>query len=420
MKSMLSARIVFALTFEGASGEVMGIVYSEECFMEKIKSLFCGKAFTPFVCLKDVRIDIEDEVISSISDSSSCDANSRDFSELNIAPGFVDVHIQGCGGADFLNADPDAVRTIRKTALMGGCTSLLATTTFDKESGAFERLKKLISAIEEGEKDPQGARIVGIHLEGPYLNPEKRGGFGLRYFRNPGMEDFQRILDIVGNRLKMITISPELPGAFDVIREAVARGIIVSLGHSVADRDTTVDAFNAGSDHVTHLFNAMSGIHHRNPGMAGAALSDERVFVQVIPDGVHLHPDILRLIYKIKGPSGTCLITDATAPCGLPDGTQMQGVGGTISVKDGGVRLPDGTLAGSALMMDEAVRRMKDLAGISIRESLVMSSLTPARSIRMEETIGSINPGSLADFILFDDDLKIHYLVTGGKLIPAE
>lgn len=383
--------------------------------MEHVNSFCCKNLYKPGVSGRGSLIRIKDGRISEIietDDVSGCEFNA---SRLNAAPGFVDLHIQGCGGSDFLDATPEAVRTIRKTALKGGCTSLLATCTFDNEENAFDRLENMTDAIREGSKG-SGARIIGIHLEGPWLNIEKQGGFGNKYFRSPTPEDFAKVCDIVGDDLKMITIAPELPGAKEVISEAVKKGIVVALGHTTVDFDGAMEAFNLGADHMTHLFNAMTGLHHRNPGPIGAAFIRNDVFVQIIPDGIHIHQSVLKIIFRQKGPERICLITDATAPCGLPEGTELQGVGGTIKVKDGGVRLPDGTLAGSALLMDEAVRRMHDLAEIPLEATLEMASLTPACAIRMQDSIGKAEAGYMADFVLFDDELNIHYVIKEGEL----
>jgi len=385
--------------------------------MVEVSSFSCRRLYTPSQCLECASVEINKGRIVDIHIGGKTSPSELNASHLNAAPGLIDLHIQGCGGYDFLDGSSEAVRIIRQTALRGGCTSLLATTTFPNTSDAFTRLSAIVQAIRSGKENGDGARIIGIHLEGPFLNPEKRGGFGMNYIRKPDMADLQRVVEIVGDDLRMMTISPEMEGALEIMRECVTRGIKISLGHTTANYDLAQRCFEMGANHVTHLFNAMSGLNHREPGLVGAALEDERVFTQVIPDGVHIHPAILRLIYKIKGAEKLCLITDATAPCGLPDGSEVEGVGGRITIRDGAVRLPDGTLAGSALLMSEAVRRMNHLAGVPLNDALRMATLTPATAIGMEKEIGSAEKNCLADFILFDDELRIHYIILGGRVI---
>ncbi len=387
--------------------------------MQKIGGFFCKRLFTPEQCLEDVWVEIEGVRISEIKSGHGKSGNLFDAGNLTAAPGFVDVHIQGCGGSDFLDATSEAVHTIRRTALSGGCTSLLATITFDNEPGAFDRLTKVVNAIKQGSTGNDGACIPGIHLEGPYLNPEKRGGFGRRFFRKPSRDEFLKVLEIVGDALKMVTVAPEIDGVQGIISEALRRGIVVSLGHTTATYEQARATFALGVNHITHIFNAMDGIHHRAPGLPGAALEDDNIFVQVIADGIHIHPAVLKLLYGIKGAGRICLITDATAPGGMPEGTELEGVGGSIVVRNGAVRLSDGTLAGSALLMDKAVRRMHKLAGVPLGEALRMASLTPATAIGLEDEIGSVYKGLTADFVLFDDDLKIRYVVHNGYLIDV-
>jgi N-acetylglucosamine-6-phosphate deacetylase len=385
--------------------------------MPHLDSFACGRLYTPLELMTSMRIALKHGRIASVERIVPGVKVDFDASHLNAAPGFIDLHLQGCGGCDFIDATPQAVKTIRQKALQAGCSSFLATTTFESGPGAWDHLTRIVESIRSSADASDGARILGIHLEGPYLNFEKKGGFGPAYFRSPKRDDFLRVLDIVKDDLKMITIAPELPGADEVIREALDRRIIVSLGHTKVDYEQAKKEFQKGVNHITHIFNAMDGLHHRNPGLLGAALEDDRVFVQLIPDGIHVHPAVMKLLYRLKGIERICLISDATAPCGMPEGTEIQGVGGRIRMKDGAVRLQDGTLAGSALLMDEAVRRFHILAGVSLAQTLCMASLTPAKAIGFDRETGSIREDLSADFVLFDDDLKIHYVIVRGNIV---
>lgn len=385
--------------------------------MPHLDSFICGRLFTPLEVMNGMRIALKNGRIISVERNAHGVKADLDASHLNAAPGFIDLHLQGCGGFDFIDATPQAVTTIRQKALQAGCTSFLATTTFESGPNGWDHLSRITESIRKSADDPEGARILGIHLEGPYLNFEKKGGFGPAYFRSPGRDEFLRILDIVKDDLKMITIAPELDGAEEIIEEALNRNIIVSLGHTRVDYEQAKKEFQKGVNHITHIFNAMEGLHHRNPGLLGAALEDDRVFVQLIPDGIHVHPAVMQLLYRIKGIERICLISDATAPCGMPEGTEVKGVGGRIRIENGAVRLQDGTLAGSALLMDEAVRRFHRLTGVSLAQTLCMASLTPAMAIRYDKETGNIREGLSADFVLFDNDFKIHYIIVQGNVI---
>ncbi len=381
----------------------------------KISSLFAGTVHRKDGIIHNARILIRDGRILDVRHGQELSPDSFDASGLSAVPGFIDLHIQGCGGADFLDATPGAVQKIRQTAMAGGCTSLLATTTFENGPGGWEHLGKIRDSLADGARGP-GARIFGVHLEGPWLNIERKGGFGKKYFRDPSLEEFHKALDILGGTLRMITIAPELPGALDVIKDAASRGIIVSLGHTTCDYALALKAFDLGADHITHVFNAMNGLHHRNPGMLGAALDDERIYVQAIPDGIHIHPAVLRILCRLKGAQRICIISDATAPCGLPEGTTLDGVGGRIQIRDGGVRLPDGTLAGSALLMDRAVNGMIRHGAQMPHDAFLMAAHTPASAMKMNDRIGALKPGAFADITLLDKTGNVRGVIIDGEL----
>ncbi len=352
------------------------------------------------------------------SEGSKIDEKTLDASRFTVAAGFIDLHIQGCGGADFLDATVEAVRTIAEGAARGGCTSLLATTTISKEDRNLKEFRQLIASLKQCcEETGEGARILGVHLEGPYLNEAKRGGFGPEYIRAPDLDEFRAILEISEGLLRLITIAPELEGAEAIIQEAVRRGICVSLGHSMATFDVARRAFSLGATQLTHGFNAMEPLHHREPGLIGAALLEDEVFIQVIPDGIHLHPAVLRLLVRLKGSKGLVLISDATAPCGLPEGTKIKGVGGEIMLKDGAIRLEDGTLAGSALLLNRSVERMMQFGGIDMLKAVEMASNTPATAIGIDKHTGSIEEGKNADLVVMDDDFNVKYTLCEGRIV---
>lgn len=390
-----------------------------------VERIICGKLITPDGIRNNALLELSKDKIHGIRDYSGkgskhgkMEARTLDASRFIVAPGLIDLHIQGCGGADFLDATPEAVRTISQGAAKGGCTSLLATTTISKEDRELKRYGAFIAGVKQSvDEVGDGARILGVHLEGPYLNEEKRGGFGPEYIKQPDLDEFRTILDISKGLLRLITIAPELQGAEAIIREAVGRGIHVSLGHSTATFDEAERAFRLGATQLTHGFNAMEPLLHREPGLIGAALVEDNVFVQVIPDGIHLHPAMLRLLVRLKGSKGLVLISDATAACGLPEGVKIKGVGGEIMLRNGAIRLEDGTLAGSALMLNRAVQRMMEFTGIDVCEAVEMASLTPATAIGLDEHKGSIEEGKDADLVVMDDDFNVKYTLRAGCVV---
>ncbi len=390
-----------------------------------VEQIVCGKLLTPSGIRHSVLLKLSKGKIQRIEKlsgksgmNSKKEAKTLDASRFTVAPGFIDLHIQGCGGADFLDATPEPVRTISQGAAKGGCTSLLGTTTISKEDRNLKKFRQLIASLKQCcKEDGEGARILGVHLEGPYLNEAKRGGFGPEYIRSPDLDEFRAILEISDGLLRLITIAPELEGAEAIIQEAVRRGVYVSLGHSMATFDVAQRAFSIGATQLTHGFNAMEPLHHREPGLIGAALLEDDVFIQVIPDGIHLHPAVLRLLVRVKGSKRLVLISDATAPCGLPEGTRIKGVGGEIMFKEGAIRLEDGTLAGSALMLNRSVERMMQFGGIEMLQAVEMASQTPAKAIGVNKQKGSIEKGKDADVVVLDDDFNVKYTLCEGRVV---
>jgi N-acetylglucosamine-6-phosphate deacetylase len=395
----------------------------------RIERIVCGKLLTAGGIRRNVLLELGKGKIQKVESarresgkkSTRTGPETLDASRFTVAPGFIDVHIQGCGGADFLDATPEAVKTISTFAARGGCTGLLATTTISKKDRNLRTFRRFIASVREHcEKELEkkdGAEILGVHLEGPYLNEAKRGGFGPDYIRPADPDEFREILEISDGLVRLITVAPELQGAEAIIREAVGRGIYVSLGHSIATYEVAQRAFGLGARQLTHGFNAMEPLHHREPGLIGAALLDDRVFIQVIPDGVHLHPAMLRMLVVLKGKERLVLISDATAPCGLPEGTRIKGVGGEIMLKNGAIRLEDGTLAGGALLLNRAVEKMMHFSGVALAEAVEMASLTPARAIGFDKEKGSIEEGKDADVVVLDDDFGVKYTVCRGRIV---
>lgn len=398
----------------------------------KVIYVYAEKIFTPKRQIDKSVIEISDDVIKSIRKTKCFEEFKKEKikkfkteckflkSEI-IAPGYFDIHIQGCNGHDFIDTDEAGTKKILEGALKGGCTHILPTITISKHDVKLERFTKVIEAISENKKYINGAEITGIHLEGPYLNPNKKGGFPLDFIKPPNIKEFKQILkiiiDICGEVFfKLITIAPEIDGADEIIKECLRSGIKVSLGHTIVSYDAAKEYFKKGVDHITHIFNAMDGLNHRAPGLLGAALDTDSVYCQIIPDGIHLHPAILRLLYKLKGSEKLAIISDATAPCGLSEGSVIKAFNGNsiITVKDGAVRNQDGTLAGSALLMDKAVSSFVKFTNVNLSEAFTMSSLTPLNSVLHKPINSLIEPSKPANILLLKKNLKISHIIKGN------
>lgn len=391
---------------------------------KKVEYVFCKELYTPTKKLNDALLRIIsgriEEIRSDVSPEELHQIHSDrllNCSDLICAPGLIDEHFQGAGGYDFLDANPEGNKKILSTASQGGCTDLLATVTISNQDKGLKHFRRVIQTIKETvQREPQGANIAGVHLEGPYISPSRRGGFGIQYIKEIDLGEFREICEIIGDMFKLITIAPELPQAREVIEYALSCGIKVSIGHTSATYEQAERAFQLGANHITHCFNAMAGLHHREPSAITAGLLNDNVYCEVIADGIHLHPAILRLLYRIKGAERLILITDAAAPCGLPEGIEFEGVGGKIVKKDGAIRLANGTLAGSALLMLDAVKNIHQLADVPLADALRMASLTPAQSLCLSE-IGEISKSKRGNLIIFDDNFVLRYVVFEGFII---
>jgi N-acetylglucosamine-6-phosphate deacetylase len=329
-----------------------------------------------------------------------------------VAPGFIEVHIQGAGGADVLDATPGALETMSRTCARFGVTSFLATTIY--KPGRENR--HLNVAAECVGRDLGGARLLGTHLEGPFIAAPKRGMIQPDCLTPPAAAVLDDIYTQLGDTLKMMTVAPELPGSADIIRTLRDRGAVPSFGHSKATYDETVRGFEMGIAHVTHLFNAMSSLHHRDPGPLAAIFERPAVTCQVIPDGVHIHPAVLRLAWGALGPERFVTITDGMHAMGLPDGRYVYN-NLQYESKDGTARYHDGTLIGTALGLSQLLGRLVRFTPCKLPAAIRTVTVNPARVLGLERTKGTLAPGADADLVLLEDDLSVYATLVAGRVV---
>ena len=348
--------------------------------------------------------------IGQISLGAGCD-NVLDARGRIIAPGFIDVHIQGAGGADILDGTAEALKAISRTCARFGTTSFLATTVFKPN----QKNQHLILAAQYVGRDLGGANLHGIHLEGPFISPEKRGMVLPECICPPSAQILDKILDMTAGHLKMMTIAPELPGSLQIIQRLVNSKVIASFGHSNATYEQTLDGFSAGISHVTHLFNAMAPLHHRSPGPLIAIFQTEHITVQLIGDGVHLHPSVLKFALETLGSNHIILITDGMQAIGLDDGKYIYN-GLEYESRKGTARYKDGTLIGTTLGLNQLLKKLIAFTDCPLDVAIETVTRNPAKLLGLEDKKGSLAVGKDADLVLLDPDLSIHMTIVAGKI----
>ncbi|MBE7045126.1 MAG: N-acetylglucosamine-6-phosphate deacetylase [Ruminococcaceae bacterium] len=333
-----------------------------------------------------------------------------DMTGKYILPGFIDTHIHGAAGVSAKKTEPDLNPMTRFEATQG-VTALAITTG----SSDLASTKKQLERIKTLSKTCKGSKIIAIHAEGPFINPERKGAIKADNILLPDIQTLDALLDASGGLIKIITLAPEMKGATEFIRYAVSKGITVSLGHTNATYEETKTAIEAGATQITHTFNAMRAINHRNPGILGAAFEDERIVCEMICDYVHLHPAIIRMIYQIKGADKINIVSDSGDSTGLNISEyELEGV--KRYIKDGVVRLADGTIAGSAMTVKDGVRNLLS-AGFPIEDVSKMASYNPAKSLHAEDSVGSIAIGKYADFVILNQDYDVEATFINGVCV---
>ena len=355
-------------------------------------------------------VKIEGEKISKIGDFSS--EEGLDLTGFVVMPGLIDMHIHGCGGADTGDATPEALETMSQTLVKNGVTSFCpASMTL-----SFEELTKIFANIDAMKDKVGGAYIHGANMEGPYIAMSKKGAQNPLYVRNPDKEEFKKLYEGCNGAIRVVDIAPECDGGDEFIKE-IQPICPVSIAHTDAGYDEAVHAIELGVRHITHLFNAQSGLHHRKPGVVGAAFDVGRangVRAELICDGFHIHPATLRIAFREMGEDGTVIISDSMKAAGCPDGDYDLG-GQPVYVRDGKALLADGTIAAST---SNVYKELKNVISFGIPEKQAVKSATinPAKAIRVDDKTGSIEEGKLADILVVDKDYNIKLVIVKGEI----
>jgi N-acetylglucosamine-6-phosphate deacetylase len=369
---------------------------------------------TPGTTILKGSVVIQGRQIESVSPADQLtildDVQILDGQGLILAPGFIDLQVNGAFGDD-LTHDPSKLWQIGAGLVRYGVTSYLPTVI----TSPLKNIRLALSTWLEGPPvDYAGSIPLGWHVEGPYLNPEKKGAHNPAYLRNPSLKEVISWSPEMGVRL--VTLAPELPGALDLIAALAERGVVVGAGHSMATLSQAKQGIRAGIRYATHLFNAMPALHHREPALIGAVLADERVTIGLIPDGLHIHPSLVKVIWRVAGDGRLNLVTDAMAALGMADGAYSLG---SLDVQVTGNRavLEDGTLAGSILSMDQALRNLLEFTGCSPAEALQTITTTPATLLGLSRQKGQIAPGFDADLVLLTPDFEVHTTIVSGQVV---
>lgn len=391
--------------------------------------LCAHRLFTPREEILNPLLFIEDGRISAVSSRAQQEIPknatvidyTRDLPDAILAPGFVDIHMHGGGGIDVMLASLAELPRLNKFLTTHGVTGYFPTTVaapLDQTCAALQRLADAIEVAQSGLASRGGdiqALPLGIHLEGPFLSHKRRGVHPPENLLEPTLQVFERLWQAARGQVRMMTIAPELPGAIEVIAEAARRNVCVSIGHSDATLEPVKAAIKASARHATHTFNAMRPLDHREPGILGEVLTSKQLTADIIADGIHVAPEVVKLFLRAKGVARAVLITDATAAAGMPDGTYQLGPI-QVEVKDGRCTIPgetDGKLAGSVLTMDRAVRNVKQFAGWSLQNSIRAATLNPAVAAGLAHH-GQLTPGAEANLVVLSPEGEVRRTIVRG------
>jgi N-acetylglucosamine-6-phosphate deacetylase len=376
------------------------------------------RLIAPEHLLEDPMVVVEDGIITRIASQAEADlpiGHHVHFDDCTLAPAFFDVHIHGSAGHDVMEATPQAFTKIGHFLARHGVGAYLPTTVtapLDATLRSLSGMAKFIGSLE------YGARPLGIHMEGPFLSPHKKGAHSEHLLLTPSVKLFDQMWQAAEGKVRLMTIAPELPGAEEVISHATALGVRVSLGHSNADSDAAKRGVAAGGVSATHTYNAMRSFDHREPGLLGEVLANDDLFAELICDGLHVAQNAVRIYWKAKGPERAILITDAMAASGMPDGNYKLGEL-DVRVKDGVCLIGENTLAGSTLTLNRGVKNFAEFTGAPIRDVAALASRNPARMAGFASEVGSLAVGRSADITVLSAGNEVVDTILRGEVLVS-
>ncbi|MEU6553026.1 N-acetylglucosamine-6-phosphate deacetylase [Streptomyces sp. NPDC046915] len=374
--------------------------------MPPTKVLAGASVVLPTGTVPDGRVIVEGTTITA---GARPDAEVVDVSGHWLVPGFVDLHNHGGGGASFSGSADDALKAVR-THRRHGTTTLVASTVTGEMDFLARQAGLLSELAEQGD-------IAGIHFEGPFISPCRKGAHSAALLRDPDPAEVRKLVDAARGQARMVTLATELPGGIDSVRLLAEHGVIAAVGHTDATYEQTVEAIDAGATVATHLFNAMPVLGHRSPGPIAALLQDERVTVELINDGTHLHPAALELAFRHAGAGRVAFITDAMDAAGIGDGRYMLGPL-EVEVREGVARLVEGgSIAGSTLTQDRAFKRAVTIDRLPVEDVVAALSANPARLLGLADRVGSLEPGRYADLVLLDEEFDLKGVMHRGEWV---
>lgn len=373
-------------------------------------SLTGARVVTPEGVLEDGELTVEGGRVGHIGPrSTASDREAVDLTGHWIVPGFVDLHNHGGGGGSFTSGDAENVLTGVRTHRRHGTTTTVASTVTGDLDVLARQAALLSELVEQGE-------LAGVHFEGPFISPCRKGAHAEDLLRHPDPAEVRKLLDAARGTARMMTLAAELPGGLDSVRLLAEHGVIAAVGHTDATYEQTREAIDAGATVATHLFNAMPPLHHREPGPIAALLEDERVTVELINDGVHLHPSVTQLAFRAAGAERVAFVTDAMDAAGFGDGTYQLGAM-EVTVVDGVARVPGGSIAGSTLTLDIALQRAVTVDQLPIQDAVRALSTNPARLLGLDDRVGSLVAGKDADLVVLDAELTVRGVLRKGEWV---
>lgn len=374
-------------------------------------ALYAKKVVTSIGTLENKYIIINDGIIEDVVSEVKGDMEVIP-SEI-VIPGLIDTHIHGCDGYDTMDGTYDALNGMSKYLARNGVTRFNATTV----TAIFDRLIAAVKNVKDTmDNGTDGAMLMGSYIEGPYISPLHRGAHAEECLRKIDLGEIEKLVDAGSGTINEFIIAPELENGQEAVKLLTSKGIRVTIGHSDATVDVANEAIKNGAVAGVHIYNAMRGLHHREPGIVGAVLTNDNAYAEMIADTIHVHPDAMKIVVRCKGVDKVCLITDCMMAGGLKDGRYMLGELPVV-VKDSICRIEDGALAGSTLKLINGVKNMVQCVGVSLKDAVTMASLNPAKLLGIDDVTGSIEKGKSADIAVIDENFDVLMTIVQGKIV---